>query len=233
MPKKFTNILVLTNGSQVRIYGEFPDHEWQQLMLFHARAEALRVNPLVQEAQGKVQDILVAVPSGKAKTSIQLPRVPLNDLAMCLRPFILQKESTEFGRIRGILTRQITHEQMQAWLGRLKKEFEGSGLRKGFDVVHGDINVVSHAFLMDWLHCKVFHVDAEVEARIDATLSVVDPDIMRYCLAGLLLMKVACISYLWTLIGDLQSGTPFTIPTEPILEHYQEWRPDPAPEVNS
>ncbi len=229
MPRKFDNVFVLPDGRSVRVTGEFPDNEWQALVRFVSRADRLRESPLVQEDMRQISELLIAIPSGEGLTTRELERLPLNDLAMSLRPFVLDNDATFFFKILNYLSHRIEDDDVREWFKRLRREFQGLELQKDFEVMCGSVNVTSYEFLKQWLTAKVYHVAPDLEDEVDKTLAAVDPQVMRHCMGLMMGLIAACVSFVYDLILALRDGTPVTIWRGPIGQATIEWTPDAPP----
>jgi hypothetical protein len=87
-----------------------------------------------------------------------------------MRPFILQKEPTEFGRIRNLLHEKLRgHPEFEKYLEWLKMRFSAANATEPMRVVvPGDLVINSVDAMEFWLNAYQYHQDPEARAAFEA-----------------------------------------------------------------
>ena len=115
------------------VEAQFTQDEWGKLRDFASFAQELRATSLLNR---KRQSGFRFSVEGDRSLS-DATRAEIHDLAMALRPFLLNNEHTNFNHVKNILSRAIDHPAIRERLDELRSEFDGRTSRRNFELRGG------------------------------------------------------------------------------------------------
>lgn len=207
MPHKF-RFTITEHGQSDQLSGEFPDEDWQRLELFLDCSYRLaRCRIAVTQKDLKLH---VSAKIGEPTLfTAQLP--PEDDVAAflhCMRPFILEREPTNFLKVRNTLRRRLTLGAAQRYLDRLKDLYSG----KDFPVIievgtdSGTLSLTSDEAITKWLNAAGaggYHQDADKGAELQAMYRIFPKESAQVLFLGVLLGRAAAIGRMGALIDNI------------------------------
>jgi hypothetical protein len=140
---------------------------------------------------------------------------PEDDIAAFLlrmRPFILDKEPTNFHRVRNILARYLSLPSVRSLLDALKDRYEGKRIPMRIEVgsLAGTLSLTSNDAIDKWLNAFEYHQDLEKQMELRAMYEVFPETSARVLFLYAMLERAAAIGKLGALIDGLskREGVP-------------------------
>jgi hypothetical protein len=179
-------------GEDCSLSATFDDQEWAALADF--AGEARKMASTRAFAQLRVNIKITAASIGGLKVIGQTP--DLDTIALIthrMRPFILQKEPTFFGKVCKILKRRLDSSPIRAMLDLQRAEFFSEAFQAQIRIVVNDAVVNAENTFMDWLNSEEYHRLSDQKARIAALDCVLPNDFLRPLLTSMLLDKMRAV----------------------------------------
>jgi len=192
--------------------GSFSDAEWDTMLRFVAYADELKV--ILRSAGFSINFDLEYTKEAGVRFSSMLPsRERVASLLHHLRPFVLDKESTFFPRVCGLLRRVVPlplfREMLESILGLFfDRDFQLQLiLSVNEQVVNSDEGVRL------WLNGFEYHRDAEKRARLEALGGVLPLSGQRAVYVSMMVDKANAVLRLASIIEGFKrrAGVPWTI----------------------
>lgn len=203
MPKPFkVSIRNETTGEEVTLEGAFPEDDWSLLSGYLAEAERLQTTRLMREGCPLNYSIKWTKDSGLTHR-VSAPAA--DDVAALLhrmRPFLLNDEPYNFGRICNVLAKHLNHPLMHAVIKKQQVTFRGRD--QGFTIAVNDEVLNSEPFLNTWLNAEEYHRDSDKAQVFGAISKVIPPEAARALLLSMLLDRAHAILMIANLIYSLR-----------------------------
>jgi len=167
MPKQFS--VTLSNPSwsgPVNAKGAIPDDEWGRMLAFAEYAKELRTAALLNRNPRWSYGFTFNQEEG-VKPTVLPPKIEVRELAMLLRPFILQNEDTYFYPILGLLSKYFAPPEFRRIFQAWRDRFSGRDGQELFKAEFGGIVLNSEEGLKLWLNAYEFHRDDDKRAVLD------------------------------------------------------------------
>jgi hypothetical protein len=207
MPHQF-KVTVTENGQSEQLAGEFPDEEWDPIKQYLDCSYRLsRCRIAVTQKDLKLH---VSAKIGEPTVfTAQLP--PEDDIAAflhCMRPFILDREPTNFLKVRNILRRRLALPAAQKHLDQLKDLYSGKDfpaiITVGTD--SGTLSLTSDEAITKWLNAAgagTYHQDGDKGAELQAMYKIFPKESAQVLFLGVLLGRAAAIGKMGALIDNI------------------------------
>jgi len=125
-----------------------------------------------------------------------------------LRPFLLQDEPYQFGKIRNVVARGTSSSPfMQSYLKRAKDLFAGTAMQEQIKVSIGDAILNSEAALTAWLNVDEYHRDETKMISFLKGKQLPSDDITRPIFVMLLRYKVDAVLALGNVVHRILSSS--------------------------
>ncbi len=167
MPKQYS--VTLSNPSwpePVNAKGAIPDDDWQRLRRFAEYANELRGVALLNRNPHWSYGFAFNQEEGVKAPELP-PPIEVRELAMVLRPFILQDEGTYFYRMVNLLDKHFAPAEFRQFFKAWKDRFSGRDGQQLFRAEFGGIVLNSEDGLKLWLNAYQFHRDEDKRAILD------------------------------------------------------------------
>jgi hypothetical protein len=185
--------LQLPDGTEAAHVADFAADEWRILEAFSNYAAELSRTALVSTDPGELRLSISASDAGVA-TEVAMPDADhYRTLLHLMRPFVLQKEPTHFGKIVNILRSRIDHPAFRAYFDRQKAIFAGQ--RQQAMKLFSNGTVINSTETLDlWLNGFEYHRDANKRTQFEALQSETLPvEVSLNLLAGIVLDRVRAV----------------------------------------
>lgn len=201
------------------IEGHIPSEEWNLLLRFKAESESLwntlqRCGDLNTRASlkwNKEDGVL------DASGSIRLDENDLSAILHKMRPFLLNKEKTNFYKIANIIKRRIRSEYTHYLVETIKSRFSGRELSDMMQALfqRGQENMLinSEGIFMKWVNAEEYHRDDEKRELLEEIDSVLPRTFSRSLFESSLIDRAKSVIELGNIIVSLEerSGRKITI----------------------
>lgn len=195
MPKAFAAIVIDPEGNPQSVAGEIPDSEWAALCAFAEFEDELSRTDYVAARMP-----LEAQVSRTQDHGWEEPRLPpdatIREFLMMLRPFLLEKEPTEFYRVLNIVGRRYDNSALRNNLKTLRAEYSGEHLQKYCTVSLGDLVLNSDAGVKLWLNAFEYHRDVDKRKLLGDAAENVPLSVLKVLFIEVLRRKVEAIEWL-------------------------------------
>jgi hypothetical protein len=122
-----------------------------------------------------------------------------------LRPFVLQKEKTNFNAVGNFVARRLASERIRQLVTKLKSIFSGEDGQRLIQVSSDNTILNSEEILMKWLYAHEYHRDEDKQAELAALHAMLPLDASKVFFVSMLHDKSKAILALANLI-NLMSG---------------------------
>ena len=129
----------------------------------------------------------------------------LSEMAMLLRPFLLNDERTNFLRVANTVGGAIAHPYLREQFNSLRQVFAGATSQRLFSLRLDGVVVNSEEMLRTWLNGFLFHRDPEKRAAMKAFQEGTTMRIAWGVMVDMLVDKAVAVLNLAELIKALQS----------------------------
>lgn len=178
-------------GKVGRQEGFFSDAHWSVLMQFLDEAEDLCASPAVRTRVGWSLRWTAGV---GLEQFVTLPdRDQVDALLHRLRPFILEQETTYFGKVCSIVTQTITLPAYRHRIGTLRRLFFGDDYQAQVTISADDVVLNSDKMLRKWLNGFEYHRDPDKRTELNALATIISPESQRALYVSMLLDKVKAV----------------------------------------
>ena len=208
------------------IRGPIPSEEWDLLLRFKAESESLwntlqRCGDLNTRVSLKwnIEDGVL-----DASDSINLDENDLSAILHKMRPFILNKEKTNFYKVANIIKRKIKSEYIHHLVETIKSRFSGKELSDMMQAffLRGQENMLinSENIFMKWLNAYEYHRDDKKRELLEEIDKVVPKTFSRSLFESSLIDRSKAVIELGTIISSLEerSGREITIKMQKIVD---------------
>lgn len=199
MPHRFqVTLRNETSGTAERLDGEFSDEDWDSLSRFLALSYRLAK---CQIARTKNQLHFRINGSAEQEVVFEATLPPEDDIAAFLlrmRPFVLQREATNFFKVRNILARYLTLPILRKHLDNLRDRYNGKFIP--FSVGVNTMELSSEKTVDIWLNAFEYHQDVEKQAELNAMYKVFPESSARVMFLYYMLERASAIGKLGALI---------------------------------
>ena len=143
------------------VRGEFDHDEWGVLSQFVQLAEKLVASEFVQSGAGSRLNVQYQKGKGVRFEATVPPEEQISSFLHRLRPFVLNDESTNFGRVSNVLSKHCQGTAAIQLIKGLKFQFSGKGTQSLVTITSNDVILNSDNALMLWLNAHEYHHDPE------------------------------------------------------------------------
>src|SRR6266545_2549609 len=158
--------MTLRDGSEVVEQCSFFPTAWNRLTLFANYADEL-VRAKLLSGEWKFGYSVVVNEYGTLIDATNFPDADqFNSLLMYMRPFILQRESTHFGKVKNDLAHVIKHEAFQRYFDDLSRPFHGTN--PAMRLISAGKVINSSEVMKLWLDGYVYRRDAAKRLEFEA-----------------------------------------------------------------
>ncbi len=199
--------LVLENqrdSTQLPVDGQFDDMEWKALNDFILYAHDLAETSVIKSNKFHSQFKLVYNKSSGFSETVTMPDIDDIKLVMYkLRPFILERESTSFNRVCGIVYRNIRNETISRLLGVQQDLFQGKIMRQTYKIAIDDTVINSEDLFMKWVNGFEYHRDEDKRAQFEQYRHIFSEDKFRAIFVDFVIDKIRAIDNLCILLEGI------------------------------
>jgi hypothetical protein len=168
MPIRYSITCKNADGSEEPVIGEIGDEHVELFTDFIEHAERLRQSDFLR-AGGRASLNLNWQAGFALQANALLPeRPPYTEFIHEIRPFILDNEPTHFYRVLGVVGKEVTNPCFRAVLKAASTMFAGKRIADTVQVRAGDRDVISDAFVRDWLNAFEYHRARDKRQAIEA-----------------------------------------------------------------
>jgi hypothetical protein len=175
------------------LQASFPEEEWAQLQEFLRCSQELERTQLVSQGTPGLSFGFKIQGEGM----IGFANLPHHDhvsaLLHRLRPFLLQKERTNFGKVCNILDRRFAAEPMRVDICSIKQLYSGDGTQRLYTLSANDKIINSEDVFTKWLNAYEYHRDKEKQIELDELYSLIPPEIPKAIFISMLNYKSRAI----------------------------------------
>jgi hypothetical protein len=196
--------LQLPDGTEAAHVADFAADEWRILEAFSNYAAELSRTALVSTDPGELRLSISASDAG-VTSEVAMPDPDYyRALLHLMRPFVLQKEATHFGKIINILLLRLDHPAFRTYLDRQKAIFAGQ--RQQAMKLFSNGTVINSIETLDlWLNGFEYHRDADKRTQFEALQSQTLPvEVSLNLLAGIVLDRVRAVLDIGNAIYNLR-----------------------------
>ena len=118
-----------------------------------------------------------------------------------LRPFVLERESTNFKRVAKILRRALPEGRVRDLVDSVRSQYSGELMQRAVVISVGETIVNSEHTLTTWLNAWEYHRDEDKQLEIGDLQRALPTDVLNYFFLHLLGDKIKAISNLRELIA--------------------------------
>jgi hypothetical protein len=174
MPVPF-DVTIIRNGQPTRHMGAIEDRDWAVLREFAAEAQRLSDAPVLRR-EWSVR--FRTTPTGFALESPLPPEMEVHDLLHRLRPFVLQHERTQYGKVHGILWRVFAAEDFRELLATYQARWSGRDSQDLVRVEVADRVINSEHMFLQWMNGTQWHRDEDKRAIVEAVGSTLSYNVL-------------------------------------------------------
>lgn len=143
------------------ISGTFDANDVDLLHRFIRLVDRVRESNLLRNGLPSITNISWNPENGMKFTCPPYANSELHELLHVLRPLILQKESTSFHNIAGLLGKKFDNVHFRGHIKLLRTIFEDGELKPYLQISLGDQPLFDDSTLKLWLNAEQYHVDDE------------------------------------------------------------------------
>jgi hypothetical protein len=157
------NLSLKSEGGTVDevISGTFDTNDVDLLRRFIRLVDRVRESTLLRNGLPNITNISWNAEDGMKFTCRPYANSELHELLHVLRPLILQKESTSFHNIAGLLGKKFNSMHFRGHIKLLRTIFEDGELKPYMQISLGDQPLFDDSTLKLWLNAEQYHVDDE------------------------------------------------------------------------
>jgi hypothetical protein len=189
------NLPMRIEGSdeEISIICSIKENDWITLEDFCQFAEDLLKTDWVKN--GMQSTLNIHMKEGEPiQFTTQLPI--WNDVIVFLhkiRPFLLQKEKTNFYRIANYLYKTIDNSDIRSFIAEQRSRYSGKTTQKSIKITSNDVIINSEKVLIDWLNAYEYHHDKDKKTSIDELHRMIPLEASKVLFLQMLSDKVAAI----------------------------------------
>jgi hypothetical protein len=177
MARRFTlHFRLGDDGPLDDISGEFSDSEWTTLTDYVRFAEELASSEMIA-AGHQVEAEIKWQREGETQFSWRVPPRPvIAEFLLLLRPLILQREPTHFGRIRNLLANRLDHTAARDLLAYCKYVYSDKPMQQQMLLSSRSGQLVNTEDMLNrWLDSEAYHRDPNKRQELN-NLKLILPD---------------------------------------------------------
>lgn len=198
------------NGDHQHLEGQFEEAEWQILQAYSEFTDELIETKLLKTGGSVSVSLSWTEASGQISATTELP--PDDEIIVLLhrlRPFLLQKERTNFLSVCSLLGKRLNNRMVRGYLKQVREYYTGKELQGRFRmVINDDILLNSDQALDLWLNAYEYHRDPEKREKMQELSQMISFDGAKGILLNVLLAKVRAILMLSQLVnGIIRQGS--------------------------
>ena len=179
------------DGEEIEHACTFTPEEWQLLERFAQYARELTKTTLLS-TPGHLEFSISADENEVRFKGTSLPRPDqFAELLLEMRPFVLQREATNFYSIAKILSRRLDHPAFRKYLDRQKAIFDGQRCQL-FKAISDGTVINSSETLTLWLNAYKYHRDEDKRAAFEALHHGMPPAVREHSEAMFMAMVLDC-----------------------------------------
>jgi len=200
--------LQLPDGTEAAHTAHFSADEWLVLEAFSTYAAELSRTTLVSTDPGELRLSISASDAGVTSEAAMPDPDHFRALLLLMRPFVLQKEATHFGKVVNILRSRLDHPAFRTYLDRQKAIFAGE--RQQAMKLFSNGTVINSTETLDlWLNGFEYHRDPDKRAQFEALQRETLPvEVSLNMLVGIMLDRVRAVLDIGNAIYNLRRNVP-------------------------
>jgi len=183
------------------VCGTFEDKEWKALLDFVQYANDLVSIQLIRDGGPATLNLSNNAESGMSYSVELPPEDQLLALLHRIRPFILQKEPTNFYQVCKYLSRRFADAPFRDFLKSLGEHYSGKRMQDIVRVQSNQVLINSEETLMKWLNAHEYHKDQGKQDELKSLHQVMPLEASRAFFVMMLNEKVKAISILANFIN--------------------------------
>lgn len=205
MPQPYKITLQTGAGESPEVCeGEIPDEDWRLLLQFADEADSLLSADLLTEGL----DIKYRVQwrEGEVEFSGETPSE--DEFALLLhrlRPFILQKEASNFLRMCNLLKKNVPSEKYRGLIDRFKGLFLGHDMVNALQVKSHGVVLNSEAVFQQWINAYEYHRDADKRGALEDLHDCFPLESTKVFMISLAIDKANAVAAIRDLIRGLET----------------------------
>lgn len=196
--------LQMPDGTEVTHAAHFTADEWRVLEAFSTYAAQLSRTTLISTDPGDLRLAISASDAGVTSEVAMPDPDHFRALLLLMRPFVLKKEGTYFGKVVNILRSRLDHPAFRTYLDRQKAIFDGRRLQAMKLFSNG--TVINSTETLDlWLNGYEYHRDVDKRTRFEALQGETLPaEVSLNLLVGIMLDRARAVLDIGNGIFDLR-----------------------------
>ena len=214
MPHDFHITITNTeSGEKEKLDGQFSDKDWALLTRFLSKWHRLAECRI---AETRKQLNFGVSGGGEKPVTFTASLPPEDDIAAFLhrmRPFVLKRETTNFGKTRNILARYLAHPMLRKHLDKVRDLYDGKSVP--FYVGVNDTTITPDETVNTWLYADEYHQDDDKLKELDALYNVFPEPSARALFLTYMLERASAIGKLAAIIEDIAKGDSEPRPLRP------------------
>lgn len=204
MSRKAKFNLISADGKAIKtILGEFEDGEWDDLQRFMNYADDLSKIELFKKGGPGQLTLRYERDKGFSYSTTLPPDDQILSLMHRLRPFVLQKESTNFYKVCKHLKRRLEHNEVRDFLDALRKYFSGQRMQQSLIIQSKNITINSESTLRKWLNAHEYHKDSDKQKELEDLHQILPLEASRAIFIMMLFDMAKSVLVLGSFIGVL------------------------------
>ena len=120
-----------------------------------------------------------------------------------LRPFILNNESTNFGKVSNIIARRTESDQIRRFIKEQKEYYLGKKIQGMVKVLSNEVLLNSEEILQKWLNAHEYHKEKDKQVELECLLTVLPMQGMKAIFIMMLYDKAHAIRGIWAVIRTI------------------------------
>jgi hypothetical protein len=188
-------------GEVERIEGEFSDSEWSQLSAYLVCSNRLSKCRL-RQSQAALRLSISWKEGQQVVHEVTLP--PEDDMAAFLhlmRPFVLEREPTNFYKVKNVLARRITLGRFQRFLDAVKSRYAGNTL--SFTIQVAALTLTTPEAIDKWLNAFEYHLDEDKQIELRAMFETFPEQSARALFLTAMLERAVAVGRLAQVVHSL------------------------------
>ncbi len=178
------------------------EEEWRAIDVFRKRAKEFVAIRETQSA-ALIHGSMAKVGNAQFVGSSNIPRdEKLKEIYLAFRFFYLEKELSNFLRVRNILAKHSDSEEVSRYLRSLK-----DGWNRALAEMHASDfigrKISGREYIDMWFNAHYFHSDIDEERKLEDVNAFLSEDVSRFHLYITILSSGACVGLLYLAISDL------------------------------
>jgi len=201
MPHLFKITVQDRAGQSRELSGEFPDTEWTQLQRFLTSSFRLAECGFAESHRQLSFGIKTSAGQPVVHTATLPPERDVAEFLHRMRPFVLDREQTNFFKIRKILARRLTLPEVRTHLDRLRDLYSGKEIPFALHV--NERVLTSDEGLDLWLNAFEYHQDSQKQTELEAMYRVFPEPSAKAVFLYTMLQRASAVGKLGAFIDGL------------------------------